>query len=554
MTKEPLKEKNRLCKAVIGNRTSPRWFSPLTRRILAINILALGFLGAGLLFLGEYRQKLIDTEIDSLGVQAEMFAAALGEGAINTAGPSGQQLVSEIADRIVRRLVETTGTRARLFQNNGILAADSQRLIGHAGIVRIEKLPPPGETIGTLPATLDVFDRLIRRLTRQEILPLYREKHNQHASDYPEVLTALSGDRSSMVRSAGGDDLILSIAVPVQRYKHVLGALMLTRGSRIIDESLLEVRIAILEIFAASLAITVLLSIYLAGTIARPIRLLADAAVRVRHDRGKQEYIPDFAGRNDEIGDLAISLSEMTTALHLRIGAIESFAADVAHEIKNPLASLRSAVETTTRLKDPKQQRKLMAVIQEDVVRLDRLISDISDASRLDSELFREAAEPVDIGAMLQTLVGIQVPSDKIYHPDTPKISLDMPAGENERLMINGLETRLAQVFRNLLANAVSFSPSEGSIRVTANLDEDQIVVTVDDDGPGLPPGEETAIFDRFYTQRRDSKEFGTHSGLGLSISLQIINAHDGQIIATNRISTNGNIQGAQFTIRLPRS
>ena len=553
MAKEPLQKKNYLRGATMGYRTSPRWFSPLTRRILAINILALGFLGAGLLFLGEYRQTLIDTEIDSLSVQAEMFAAALGEGAINAVGRGGQQLESEIANRIVRRLVETTGTRARLFQNNGVLVADSQRLIGAAGIVRIEKLLPPGETVGVIPATLDVFDRLIRLLTRQKILPLYREKQNQHASDYPESLMALSGDRSSMVRNTGGDDLILSIAVPVQRYKQVLGALMLTRGSQNIDKSLLEVRIAILEIFVAALAITVLLSIYLSGTIARPIRLLADAAIRVRHDRGRQEYIPDFAGRNDEIGDLAISLSEMTAALHLRIGAIESFAADVAHEIKNPLASLRSAVETIARLKDPNQQRKLMTVIQEDVVRLDRLISDISDASRLDSELSREAAEPVDIGAMLQTLAVIQVPKNKVFLPGAPKIFLEMPEDANERLMINGLETRLGQVFRNLLANAVSFSPPEGSIRITANLDEDQIVVTIDDDGPGLPPGEETVIFERFYTQRRDSKEFGTHSGLGLSISLQIINAHDGQITANNRISANGNIKGAQFTIRLPR-
>ncbi len=535
-----------------GDRPGPRWVSPLTRRILAINILALGFLGGGLLFLGEYRQTLIDAEIDSLRVQAEMFAAALGEGAISATSPSGQQLVSEIANRIVRRLVETTGTRARLFRTNGTLVADSQRLLGPAGLVRIEELPPPGEHDGILPATLNVYDRLMRRLTRQKILPLYREKHRQHARDYPEALNALSGMRSAIVRSAGGDDLILSIAVPVQRYKHVLGVLMLTRGSRIIDEALYEVRIAILEIFAAALAITVLLSIYLSGTIARPIRRLADAANRVRHDHGRRETIPDFAGRNDEIGDLANSLSEMTEALHQRMDAIESFAADVAHEIKNPLTSLRSAVETTARLKDPEQQRKLMAIIQEDVVRLDRLISDISDASRLDAELSRAAAEPVNIGAMLETLVDIHVNTDQIAVDGAPTMVMDKAAGEDGPLMVSGLEIRLAQVFRNLFANAVSFSPSGGIIRVTAFRDDTRIIVTIDDNGPGLPPGKEEAIFDRFYTQRRDSEKFGTHSGLGLSISRQIIAAHDGQLTATNRVGEDGTVKGAQFTLRLP--
>jgi two-component system sensor histidine kinase ChvG len=541
-------------KSMARNSKRLRWVSPLTLRILAINILAIGFLGGGLLFLEEYRQKLIDAEIESLSVQAEMFAAALGEGAISVSGQSGQQLVSEIANRIVRRLVETTGTRARLFRNNGTLAADSQRLIGQAGMVQIEELLPPGENEGILPKTLDIFDRLMRRLKSQKTIALYREKPNQKASDYPEAIMALSGDRSSMVRSIGGDKLILSIAVPVQRYKRVLGALMLTRGSRIIDESLFEVRIAILKIFAAALAITILLSIYLSGTIVRPIRLLADAANRVRHDRGRQESIPNFAGRNDEIGDLAVSLVKMTEALHLRIGAIESFAADVAHEIKNPLTSILSAVETTARLKDPEKQRKLLAIIQEDVIRLDRLISDISDASRLDAELSREATELVNIGKMLQTIAKIHASTDKTLITDAPKILMDMSSDTNELLIVNGVEIRLAQVFRNLFANAISFSPLGGSISVKISQIENQVIVTIDDDGPGIPKGKETAIFDRFYTQRRESGGVGIHSGLGLSISLQIIKAHDGQLTATNRLNANGDIHGAQFTVRLPIS
>ena len=265
-----------------------------------------------------------------------------------------------------------------------------------------------------------------------------------------------------------------------------------------------------------------------------------------------KEYIPNFSERNDEIGDLAFCLSKMTEALHLRIGAIESFAADVAHEIKNPLTSLRSAVETTARLKDPEQQRKLLEIIQEDVIRLDRLISDISDASRLDAELSREAAKPVNIGKMLLTLAKIHYNTDKRSLTEEPNISMDVTLDSNKQLIVNGIEIRLAQVFRNLIANAISFSPLGGSIRVSANLIGNQIIATIEDDGPGIPKGKEFTIFNRFYTQRRESNKYGIHSGLGLSISLQIINAHDGNLVATNRLDANGDIQGAKFTVSLP--
>ncbi|MDA1089643.1 MAG: stimulus-sensing domain-containing protein [Proteobacteria bacterium] len=525
--------------------------SPLTRRILAINILALALLGGGVLFHGEYRKTLIDAEIKSLTVQAQMFAAALGEGAIAADTPAGHQLIFEIADRIVRRLVETTGTRARLFRNNGFLVADSLRMGGSGGIVRIEELPPPGAERGLIPAALDVYDRLMRRLIGQDVLPVYRERSRQHARDYPEVISALGGGTTHQVRSAGGDPLILSVAVPVQRYKQVLGAVMLTKGSGAIDEALLEVRIAILKIFGAALAVTVLLSMYLAGTIARPIRRLAAAAELVRHDHGRKQTIPDFKGRNDEIGELAESLSEMTEALWQRMDAIESFAADVAHEIKNPLTSLRSAVETTARLKDPKQQRKMMTIIQEDVVRLDRLISDISDASRLDAELSRAETEPVDIGAMLKTLVDLH---DAIFDngkDGARRIHLEGIGLEAEPLIVDGIEIRLAQVFRNLFTNAISFSGAEDRITITASRENGWLIVDVDDEGPGLPKGKEDAIFERFYTERRDSEKFGTHSGLGLSISRQIINAHGGQLTASNRTDADGNILGARFTVRL---
>ena len=531
-----------------GTRPGRRVFSPLTRRILAVNVLALGILVAGLLYLEEYRRNLIDAEIKSLGVQAQMFAAALGEGAVVANNPSGQQLASEIVDQIVRRLVETTGTRARLFQSNGIMVADSRLLMAPGRLVQIEELPPPGGGGGVLPAVWKVYDRLMRRLTRHETLQMYQEKSRQHARDYPEAVAALSGEMATSVRSAGGDRMILSVAVPVQRYKHVLGALMLTRGSQAIDNALLEIRLDILKIFGAALAVTVLLSVYLSSTIARPIARLAAAAERVRRDHGRNQTIPDFAGRNDEIGDLAESLKDMTEALWERMDAIESFAADVAHEIKNPLTSLRSAVETTARLKDPEQQRKLMAIIQEDVVRLDRLISDISDASRLDAELSRTETGPVDVGAMLAMLADLH----QSTHESGPRVRLVNIAADQGPLMVDGIESRLAQVFRNLLDNAQSFSPGDGMISLITSRENGWIVVHIDDEGPGIPAGKESAIFERFYTQRPETEKFGTHSGLGLSISKLIIDVHGGQITASNRISPAGDVLGARVTIRLP--
>ncbi len=531
-----------------AGRRSKRVFSPLTRRILAVNVVALGILGGGFLYLDEYRQNLIDAEIKALSVQAQMFAAALGEGAVVANNPSGQQLATEIADQILRRLVETTGTRARLFQDNGNMVADSRLLMSPGNLVQIESLPAPGGDGGALPAVLDVYDRLMRRLTGHDALQVYKEKSRQHAQDYPEVINALLGDADAAVRSTGGDRMVLSVAVPVQRYKQVLGALMLTRGSQAIDKALLEVRLDILKIFGVALTVTILLSMYLASTIARPIRRLADAAERVRKDHGRQQTIPDFAGRNDEIGDLAESFRDMTEALWQRMDAIESFAADVAHEIKNPLTSLRSAVETTARLKDPEQQRKLMEIIQADVVRLDRLISDISDASRLDAELSRAETGPVDIGAMLATLTDLHGTTNE----SGPRVFLENIAAKNGPLMVDGIEGRLAQVFQNLLTNAASFSPEESAITITTSRENGWVVVDFDDDGPGISDGKEEAIFERFYTERRDEETFGTHSGLGLSISKQIVDSHGGGLSVSNRTSPGGRVLGARFTVRLP--
>ncbi len=320
-------------------RPRRRTVSPITRRILAVNVLALAILVAGLLYLGQYRQSLIEAELAALRTQAEMFAAALGEGAVSASSQTGQEIVRDIALQIVRRLVQTTGTRARLFGANGVLLADSRLLMGPGGMVQIRELPPPDLYSEVVSAALVVYDRLVLWLPGQDPIPPYHEKTVQHARDYDEVLGALAGGKPDAVRAARNGGMILSIAVPVQRYKKVLGALMLSKGSRDIEATLFEVRLNILKVFGVALSVTVLLSIYLAGTIARPIRRLAGAAERMQWSRNREHILPEVAGRGDEIGDLARSLRHMTEALWERMDAIERFAADVAHEIKNPPTS-----------------------------------------------------------------------------------------------------------------------------------------------------------------------------------------------------------------------
>ncbi|HJN22952.1 MAG TPA: stimulus-sensing domain-containing protein [Rhodospirillales bacterium] len=531
--------------------------SPITRRILAINVLALAILVGGILFLGEYRRTLIAAELEALKVQALMLAAALGESAVDTGdandadagGGVSQRFVKNVVHQMVRRLVKSTGagTRARLFDSGGVLIADSRLLLGRGGMVQIEDLPPPDAGGGGILTTLlDVYDRLTQSLSNGNSSPIYHESARQKANDYEEVSRALAGESGNATRQTGAGGMVLSVAVPVQRYKQVLGAMMLSKGSGDIDAALFEVRMDILKVFTVALAVTVLLSVYLSGTIARPLHRLAAAAEQIRHSHNRQDVIPDFDGRADEIGNLAASLRDMTEALWQRMDAIECFAADVVHEIKNPLTSLQSAVDTAVRIKNAEEQRQLMSIIKEDVRRLDRLISDISDASRLDAELSRAEMGPVDLARMLSTLLDVQeATTGRAYKP----LLLIDQQGD---LKINGMERRLAQVFENLIANAASFSRSGGTISIKARAKDGWIEVIIDDEGPGIPKGKEETIFERFYRDRPEGEKFGTHSGLGLSICKQIVETHGGMITAKNRKDAAANIVGASLTVRLP--
>src|SRR5947209_320741 len=386
-----------------------RWraVSPLTRRIVAVNVLPLALLAVGFLYLGKFESSLIGQQIESLRTQGEIFAAALSEGAVLDSGDEGEILLPDLARQMMRRLVEPTRTRARLFDIQGKQIADSRLLRGPGDAVQVMELPPPERKSLLGRVTDQIYDWIVELLPSRHKHPPYRESDAGNAEDYSEAMRALRGESGSAVRSdphTGG--LAISVAVPVQRYKQVLGAVMLSSSNGEIEEELRTVRLELLRIFGVALLVTILLSLYLASTIARPLRRLADAAERAR-GRGARVEIPDLIGRGDEIGELSRSLRDMTDALWQRMSAIESFAADVAHEIKNPLSSLRSAVETVGRIEDPVKRRRLMAIIQDDVERLDRLISDISDASRLDAELSRQEVSPTHIAEMLQALVEV---------------------------------------------------------------------------------------------------------------------------------------------------
>jgi two-component system sensor histidine kinase ChvG len=523
-----------------------RLVSPLTRRILALNVLVLMVPVLGLMHLDQYRQSLIAAELDALRTQGKAFALSLGSTAVVGTQFGDEQLLPEMARHLMRVLLMDSGVRARIFARSGKLLADSFVLAGPGGLVQVIELPPrSGSLLNALERTLD---RAVNWLPFSEDPPRYREARIQLASHYREVERALLGDSPGEVRADRRGRLLLSVAVPVQRYRQVLAALMLSRDGAAVERAVRARRLDILVVFAAALAVTVLLSIYLAGTIARPVRRLAEAAERVRTGKGRRVEIPDFSRRRDEIGDLSGALRDMTEALWTRLDAIESFAADVAHEIKNPLTSLRSAVETISRVEDPEQQKKLMSIILDDVQRLDRLISDISDASRLDAELSRARTGPVDLSQLLAAIVETH---QATAPEDGPTLRFEI-RGDDGGLVVQGIDERLGQVLRNLISNAVTFSPPDGVIELAAWRENSWAVVSVSDSGPGIPEGVLGAIFDRFYTERPKSEKFGTHSGLGLSISKQIVEAHGGSICAENRLDGSGGVIGARLVIRLP--
>lgn len=541
-------------------------FSSLTRRIIVLNLAGLLVLVVGILYLNQWRAGLIDARVQSLRVQGEIIAAAIAASAtadsdVISVNPDrllqlqGDGTVSSLSyydptlefpinpERVaplLRNLITPTRTRARIFDEQGLMILDSDTLYARGEVLRrsIDTSTPPSFFL------LDWWNAAISWAPGDHF-PTYQEFAPDEGARYPEVASALQGAPADFVRVDGKNRLVVSVAVPVQRLRAVVGVILLSTAPGDIDSVVAQERWSILRIALIAAGVQIALSLLLAGTIAGPMRRLSAAAERVQTAGNARAEIPDLSDRPDEIGHLSGALRRMTDALYNRIEAIERFAADVAHELKNPLTSLRSAVETLPLAKKPEDRERLTNIIQHDVRRLDRLITDISSASRLDAELARETAEPVDVEQLAEAMVAIQ--KDLAAGRDVDVVMARR--GGRGPAVINGHESRLAQVFSNLIDNAVSFSPAGGTVTVGIQTETDSVAITVTDEGPGIT-GDVGRIFQRFYTDRPDSDGFGNHSGLGLSISRQIVEAHKGTIRAHNRTDRSG----AVFTIVLPRA
>ena len=551
-------------------------FSSLTRRIVFLNVAGLLAFVIGILYLTQFRAGLIDARVQSLIVQGEIISAAIaGSATVETDaitldpqrllelqagesyGPTDDVLFGnefplnpEQVAPLLRRLVTPTNTRGRIYDRDGTLFMDSRNFYGRGDVLRFD-LPPP---LAEKPGLVERAFLAIRRWLSRGDLPRYQELGpEENGKWYPEVKLALTGQKASAVRIDDRGNVIVSVAVPIQRSRVVRGALLLSTQGADIDQTVAAERLAILKVFLIAAGIMIVLSFLLAGTIAGPVRRLADGAERVRRRIKNRIEIPDFTHRRDEIGHLSGALREMTNALYSRIEAIESFAADVAHELKNPLTSLRSAVETLPRAKTAESQARLLAVIEHDVKRLDRLISDISDASRLDAELQRQDAAPVDLRRLLTTVVAV---ANEVKNEKAVTVTIAFEGGGPRDFVFPGHDSRLGQIIHNLIDNACSFSRPGGKVRVTCRHLKNAVEIWVDDDGPGIQPDAVEKIFDRFYTDRPD-QGFGQNSGLGLSISKQIVEAHGGRIWAENRLDPGSDpeaptVLGARFIVRLP--
>jgi two-component system sensor histidine kinase ChvG len=526
----------------------------------------------GILYLTQPRAGLINARIHTLLVQGQTIAIALASQGTEAEpykidpkrlmeqelgkrynlpdddlyGPEFALKPAETA-QMLRRLITPTNTIARLYDRDGTLFLDSRNL--HGDVLGYD-LPSEG------PGLLEGTYIAIRRWLARGDLPLYRDIGPENGKSYREVATALQGEPSAGVYMNDRSQVMVLVAVPIQSPHSVRGALLLSTQGGDIDQTVQAERLAILKVFLVAACIISVLSMLLASTIAGPVRRLADSAERVRRRVKGRVEIPDLTDRRDEIGHLSGSMREMTAALYNRIEAIESFAADVAHELKNPLTSLRSAVETLPLARTDESRNRLLSVVKHDVQRLDRLISDISDASRLDAELQRQEASPIDLRKLLVAVIAI---ANEVKREDGVTVTLAFE-GSPRIFKVQGHDSRLSQVINNLIDNARSFSPPNAKVRVTCRRSGRDILITVDDDGPGIRPDAVDKIFDRFYTDR-PQQNFGQNSGLGLFISKQIVEAHGGRLLAQNRVAPRepganpaieDRILGARFLVRLP--
>ncbi len=531
--------------------------SPLARKIVTFNLVALGLLVGGILYLNQFEDGLITLREQSLEAQGKMIAKAVSRIAENAADTT---IPAEAIDAVIE-MTTLSSARGQLFDAKGVLLTDTSFLRPEQ-----EDATSPPEAL-VLPQQPTAMTEILNEIwVRSERLFSDNTEGSTRAlssefSNVPAMETIASGAVTKVRNNNSDGQLVVSVTVPVVVGKAVLGALVLSTPGGEIDAIVRGEREQILRVFVLALLSSIALSVVLANTIAKPLRDLAEAAEKggattsSRRLNPERIKIPDMTARPDEIGYLSGAMRSMTAALFDRIEANESFAADVAHEIKNPLTSLRSAVETLGYAKSEDDRNKLMAVIQKDVRRLDRLVTDISNASRLDRELVRDEMEEFDLFYLLRNLAEF---NSHAAEDRGGKLVHTLPEGET--FMMKGLEGRLAQVFVNFISNAISFLPPDGgvvTIRAAAIAGGKKVRISVEDNGPGIPDENLKDVFSRFYSER-PGQEFGNHSGLGLSISEQIIEAHGGEIWAENIRAQGAGAGagfprlGARFVVELP--
>jgi len=557
-------------------RTPPMRFiaGSLLRRILLSNLVGLAILIVGILYLSQHHAWLIDAKRESLRAQGEIIAAAIaGNATVDTeritidpdelsAADAASQLqfpdsgfsALELSIRperitpILRRLIQPTNTRARIYGRDGTLVIDTATLLLQRGqVIRPTAVAQPNEKV----KTKNFWTRLTSWLIDQD-LPVYREIGSAKGTAYPEVRMALSGSTTPMLLLNEKGQQIVSMAVPIQRKRTMLGVLLLSTRPGEIDEILAEERMVLFSLAALAALAAVVTSLLLARMVSTPMKRLSEAAERVSRDITLRQALPRYADRTDEVGQMASAFGSMTAALYRRIEASERFAADVAHELKNPLTAARSTAEALAYAKTEEQRAHLVHQIQNELKRLNRLITDVSNASRLDAELARQHMQPMNVTTVLENIVGI---FRDILSGDSRKVKLLIePVSSDGAYMVSGDEGRLGQVLTNLIDNAVSFSPEDGIVLVRARSKGSAVELLVEDEGPGIPEDRLGIVFDRFYTDRPLTEALrGKNSGLGLSISREIIIAHGGEIWAENRASdTKGASKGSRFVVRLP--
>ena len=545
-----------------------RRITTLTLKIMGVNLIAVIALIFGVIYLSQYHTMLVEAKLEHFETEVMIVTAAVADGALapiteegNTRAPMSR-LSTVDAARISGRLGATLGKQILIFDKTGQLVVDSNRYIRERNIKPIFKvIKEKSSRLDSIEMLKDMAAWIVSLFPKNNILPLFKGVESDNAADYYDASDALKKNLSMSAWRASNDEkyLVLTAAMPILDNSEVEGVVLMINDDNNIRESIGDAWFDIVKIFFVTLVITILLSIYLSGVIARPMRKLALAAENVRKGKMKYTEIPDMGDRNDEIGELSLVLRDMTHALWERMDTIEAFAADVAHEIKNPLTSLKSAVETAMVVKKKKDLNRLLEVIKEDIERLDRLITDISHASRLDAELSREQFQEVDLKNLLHNLMdAYKDPLDRNEGGSTSyeevvkdglHITLGVPDGAD--VYVLGSEVRLIQVFQNIVANALSFSPEGAVVRILVTVNGKRVTVAVEDDGPGIPDNQFKNVFERFYSERPMHEKYGQHSGLGLSICKQIITAHNGVIFVENRRDGDGDISGARFVVIL---